>query len=81
MAGRVGGADDERRAGLVDEDVVGLVDQGEVMAALHAWDRAADVLAAAGSTAAQNGASWPWRRLLTLSRSRRKSKPNSEAVP
>ena len=29
------GADDQRRAGFVDEDAVGLVDQGEIGGALH----------------------------------------------
>ena len=77
LAGR--GADDERRAGLVDEDAVGFVHQGEEVAALHARigrrpGRAPSV------HGPQNGvlATCP---PLRLSRSRRKSKPNSDAVP
>ena len=39
---RAGAGDDQRRAGLVDEDGVDLVDDGEMMAALHAGVGARD---------------------------------------
>ena len=80
MAGAGRAADDERRAGLVDEDVVGLVHQGEVMVALHLRVERLATAGAVASTAAQNGGACALA-AASLSRSRRKSKPNSEAVP
>ena len=78
QAGRVG--DDERRPGLVDEDAVGLVHDGEVVVALDARVQLGRRPPPGIHGRPERRGRWPCPP-RTLSRSRRKSKPNSEAVP
>ena len=73
------GADDQRRAGFVDQDAVGLVDQGEVRLALDRF--LVGRPSACWPSMPPSRSVWPSPIRRSSSRSRRKSKPNSLAVP
>ena len=73
------GADDQRRSGLVDQDAVGLVDDGEVVCALDG--HLGFGVAAGPRKACSKLLRWVSPSWSRFSSSRRKSKPNSLLVP